>query len=64
VELVVQRASLWQLLLGHKRRALLDGVVLPLAKVFSAEEAVILAASQCHRIRQCPHEGEEAIAFS
>jgi hypothetical protein len=31
---------------GHQRRALLGGVVLPLARVLSANKAVILAASQ------------------
>ena len=62
VDLVVQRASLWRVLLGHKRRALLGGVVLPLVRVLCAEGATILAASQRLRIRQCPHKGEETIA--
>jgi hypothetical protein len=62
VDLVVQRASLRQVLLVHKRRALLGGVVLPLVRVFSAERAAILAASQSLSIRQCTRKGEKAIA--
>jgi len=42
VALVVQRASYLQVLLWHKRRALLDGVVLPIPGIFSTEGEVFL----------------------